>query len=189
MFQIIIFVLCQDFHKEGSIILKSRFPAWGPRKVKSNAHFYAAFRMIEEEVKETGDSVIEQLFVEIFKDKESFVETMIVNLKKIEEVELEMTGGVKRRIDDLEDFTADEPEDLDQKIDDLLTRFEEKGLVLTTNFFKVIYKNNEPNLAISHPWIQKKAGSLSYSLQFKGTSLRTDFAALTNLDSDVMAGR
>ena len=69
--------------------------------------------MIEEEFKETGDSVIEQLFIEIFKDKESFVETMIENLKKIEEVELEMTGGVKRRIYDLDDFTADEPEDLD----------------------------------------------------------------------------
>ena len=74
---------CQEFHKEGSIILKSRFSSWGPRKVKSNAHFFSAFKMIEEEVKETGDSVIEQLFVEIFKDKESFVETMVENLKKI----------------------------------------------------------------------------------------------------------
>ena len=95
--------------------------------------------MIEEEVRETGDSVIEQLFVEIFKDKESFVETMVDNLKKIEEVELEMTGGVKRRIDDIEDFSADEPEDLNQKINDLLTKFDEKDLVFITKFFKVIY--------------------------------------------------
>ena len=93
--------------------------------MKSNAHFFSAFKMIEEEVRETGDSVIEQLFVEIFKDKESFVETMVDNLKKIEEVELEMTGGVKRRIDDIEDFSADEPEDLNQKINDLLTKFDE----------------------------------------------------------------
>ena len=183
------YIFCQEFHKEGSIILKSRFSSWGPRKVKSNAHFFSAFKMIEEEVRETGDSVIEQLFVEIFKDKESFVETMVDNLKKIEEVELEMTGGVKRRIDDIEDFSADEPEDLNQKINDLLTKFDEKDLVFITKFFKVIYKNNEQTLAISHPRIQKKAGILSYNLKFNGISLITDCAALTNLDSDIMSGR
>lgn len=43
--------------------------------------------MIEEEVKESGDSVIEQLFVEVFKDKDSFIEMMVGNLKKVEEVE------------------------------------------------------------------------------------------------------
>ena len=147
--------------------------------------------MIEEEVKEAGDSVIEQLFVEIFKDKEAFVETMVENLKKVEEVEQEMTGGVKRTIDDMEmdDVSGEEPEDLDQKIGDLLDKFEEKGLVFTTKFFKVVYKNNEPNLAVSHPRVQKKAGALSYNLHFKGASLKTDCAALTNLDSSTMGGR
>ena len=82
-----------------------------------------------------------------------------------------MTGGVKRRIDDIEDFSADEPEDLNEKINDLLTKFEEK------------------DLAISHPRIQKKAGILSYNLKFNGISLITDCAALKNLDSDIMSGR
>ena len=62
----------QEFHKEGSIILKSRFESWGPRKIKSNAHFYSIFRIVEEEVLENGDSVNQQLFVEIFKDREAF---------------------------------------------------------------------------------------------------------------------
>ena len=100
-----------------------------------------------------------------------------------------MTGGVKRTLDEMEDFGAEEPEDLNTKILDLLGKFEGKDLVFITKFFKVIYKNNEPNLAISHPRIQKKAGLLSYNLTFKGTSLRTDCAALTNLDSDIMSGR
>ena len=48
------------------------------------------FRILEEEVKESGDSVLEQLWVEIWKDRESFVEMMIDNLMKVEEVELWM---------------------------------------------------------------------------------------------------
>ena len=101
--------------------------------------------MIQEEVKEAGDAVIEQLFLEIFKDTESFVETMVENLMKVEEVEQEKTGGVKRRLDDMEDFCADEPEDLNPKIEDLLNKFEDMSLVFTTKFFKVVFKNNEPN--------------------------------------------
>ena len=179
----------KEFHKEGSILLKTRFLSWGPRKVKSNAHLYAVFRIVEEEVKETGDTVLEQLWVEIWKDRESFVEMMVDNLMKVEEVELEMSGGVKRTIDDIEGLAAEEPEDLNEKISDLLIRFDGKGLVFITKFFKVIYKNNEPNLAISHPRIQKKAGDVSYNLTFKKNSLKTDCAALTNLDSEIMSGR
>ena len=177
----------QEFHKEGSIILKSRFKSWGPRKIKSNAHFYSIFRIVEEEVLENGDSVNQQLFVEIFKDREAFIEMMVENLKKVEEVEAEMTGGVKRIHDD--DLNQEEPEDLNEKIENLLTRFEEKDLVFITKFFKIVYKSNKPNLAICHSRIQKKAGNLSYNLCFKGSSLKTDCASLTNLDSNLMAGR
>ena len=54
-----------------------------------------------------------------------------------------MTGGVKRTLDEMEDFGAEEPEDLNTKILDLLGKFEGKDLVFITKFFKVIYKNNE----------------------------------------------
>ena len=169
--------------------MKSRFSTWGPRKVKSNAHLYAVFRIVEEEVKEAEDSVLEQLWVEIWKDRESFIEMMVENLKKVEEVEVEMTGGVKRTFDDMEGFATEEPDDLNDKVSGLLNRFEGKSLLFITKFFKVIHKNHEPNLAISHPRIQKRAGELSYNLSFKKNSLKTDCAALTNLDSEVMTGR
>ena len=178
----------QEFHKEGSIILKSRFQAWGPRKIISNAHFYAVFRIVEQEVLEANDPVNQQLFVEIFKDREAFIEVMVDNLKKVEEVELEMTGGQKRPLEE-EELAQDEPGDLDAKIDGLLTRFEGKDIVFVSKFFKVVYKNNKQNLAVSHNRIQKKAGDLSYNISFKGLSLKTDCASLTNLDSDQMAGR
>ena len=177
----------QEFHKEGSIILKSRFHAWGPRKIKSNAHFYAVFRIVEEEVLVAGDPINQQLFVEIFKDREAFIEVMVDNLRKVEEVELEMTGGQKRPLED--DLDQDEPEDLDAKVNGLLSRFEEKDLLFISKFFKIVFKNNQPNLAVSHNRIQKKAGNLSYNVSFKGLSLKTDCATLTNLDSDQMAGR
>ena len=169
--------------------MKSRFLTWGPRRVKSNAHLYAVFRIVEEEVKEAEDSVLEQLWVEIWKDRESFIEMMVENLKKVEEVEVEMTGGVKRTFDDMEGFATEEPDDLNDKVSGLLNRFEGKSLLFITKFFKVIHKNHEPNLAISHPRIQKRAGELSYNLSFKKNSLKTDCAALTNLDSEVMTGR
>ena len=179
----------QEFHKEGSILLKSRFAAWGPRKVKSNAHFFAVFRMIEEEVRESKDTVLEQLFVEIWKDRETFVEMMVENLKKIEEVEEEMTGGVKRTAEEMEGFDLEEPDDINEKVTDLLNRFDGKDLVFITKYFKVVTKNSEQVLAISHPRIQKRAGDLSYDLRIKSSSVRTDCAALTNLDSDIMTGR
>jgi hypothetical protein len=169
-------------------VLKSKMPSWGPRKIKSNAHIYSTFRMIEEEVKESCDSVIEQLFVEVFKDHESFVETLVENLKKVEEVEHDMIGGIKRTVSETEDF-PEEPVDINRTIVELLEKFEAKDLVYTTKFFKVIYKSSQPNLAIAHPRVQKKAGELSYSLNFKGLSLKTDCAFLTNMDADVMFGR
>ena len=164
-------------------------PSWGPRKIKSNAHFYSVFKMIEEEVIESKDSVIEQLFVEVFKDKDAFIETMVENLKKVEEVELEMTGVVRRTMSEMDECGLVEPDDLDAKITELLDKFEGQDLVYTTKFFKVIYKAGQPNLAVAHPRIQKKAGDLSYPINFKGNPLKTDCAALTNMDSEVMCGR
>lgn len=145
--------------------------------------------MIEEEVKEGGDDVVKQLFVEVFKDKDSFVENMVENLKKVGEVELEMTGGSKRTFSEMDDYSVNEPEDLDAKIGELLDKFEGKDLVYVTKFFKVFSRNSQPHLAVAHPRIQKKAADLSYPISFKGNPLKTDCAALTNLDSDVMSGR
>ena len=145
--------------------------------------------MIEEEVKEGGDDVVKQLFVEVFKDKDSFVENMVENLKKVGEVELEMTGGSKRTFSEMDDYSVNEPEDLDAKIGELLDKFEGKDLVFVRKFFKVFSRNSQPHLAVAHPRIQKKAADLSYPISFKGNPLKTDCAALTNLDSDVMSGR
>ena len=73
-----------------------------------------------------------------------------------------MTGEAKRTFDDMEGFATEEPDDLNEKVSDLLNRFEGKSLLFITKFFKVIHKNQEPNLAISHPRIQKRAGEVSY---------------------------
>ena len=177
----------QDFHKEGSIILKSLFTAWGPRKLKSNAHLFAAYKMIESEVKESGDPVCEQLFVEIFKDHETFVNTLFENLKKVEEVENKMMGRVSLSEADAE--TVQEPLDVDKIIEELMEKFAGESLVFISKFFKIIHKGSQPTLAVAHPRVQKKAGKLSYMITFKGLSLKTDCASLTNLNSDVMYGR
>ena len=121
---------------------------WGPRKIKSNAHFYAAFKMIEEKVIEPKDSVIQQLFVEVFKDKDTFIENMVENMNKVHEVEVEMTGGLKRTMSEIDEGSLEEPENLNKKVEELLDKFEGQSLVHTTKFFKVTHKANQPILAI-----------------------------------------
>ena len=126
--------------------------------------------MIEEEVKEGGDDVVKQLFVEVFKDKDSFVENMVENLKKVGEVELEMTGGSKRTFSEMDDYSVNEPEDLDAKIGELLDKFEGKDLVYVTKFFKVFSRNSQPHLAVAHPRIQKKTCRSQLADQFQRKS-------------------
>lgn len=183
----------QEFHKEGSILIGQSMPLnWSKRKIKSNAHVYAIFRAIEEEVKETNDEVIKKLFIEVFKDREYIFQCLIENLRKVDEVEHQMTGGLKRKRSETDDESVsagEQPEDLDAIIDGLLTKFENKDLVYVTKFFKVTASNGQPHLAVAHPRIRNKAGALSYRMNFNGLKLKADCASLTKLDSDAMSGR
>ena len=55
-----------------------------------------------------------------------------------------MTGGLKRtfsEIDDEPESSREQPEDLDAKIDGLLTKFENQDLVHVTKYFKVTARN------------------------------------------------
>ena len=45
---------------------------------------------------EANSQAAEELFVEIFNDKESFVELLVQNIKKADDVEQEMCRGQKR---------------------------------------------------------------------------------------------
>ena len=140
-------------------------------------------------MKEANDVVIDQLFVEVFGSREKFHDTLFSNLKRVEEVETEMTGGVKRKLSDCEDLVDDGVGDVNEKVRNMLDVFEEKDVLYTSKFFKLLTDNGIRTLAISYPRIKKKAGTISYNLSFKGLDLKTDTAMLTNLDSNVMTGR
>ena len=59
--------------------------------------------MVKEEVEEARSDAAADMFVEIFNDKETFIELLVENVKKSDDVEKEMCGGVKRSMSTRED--------------------------------------------------------------------------------------
>ena len=99
----------QEWHKEGCIVLKEALPHFAPRKIRSNAQFYAMYCMISQEVTEANSPAAEELFVEIFNDKDSFVDLLVENIKKADDVEQEMCRGQKRLASLRDEEDVDEP--------------------------------------------------------------------------------
>ena len=88
--------------------------------------------------------ILPQLFVEVFKDREFIVESLVENLKKVEEVEHEMREELKRtfsEIDNESESASEKHEDLYAKIDGRLTKFENQDLMHVTKYFKVTARN------------------------------------------------
>ena len=161
------------------------------------------FCMIKEEVKEANNPAAEALFVEIFNDKESFIGLLVANIRKADEVEQEMCGGIKRTMsmrDDIEEERLNKDEDpaalLNKKVKEVLDKFDGESLVVKTRFFR-FQKGRRTHVGIAHPRIQKKAGELSFNCDFKQLKnidgnpfeISTGNGVFTNLDSDQIYGR
>ena len=108
------------------------------RKLKSNALVLAIFMMIEREVEESKDQTAQRMFVEVFGDRESFLEAFLRELAKTDEVEqqmgrqpMRMNRIVSNALDD--DF---EPENLhldnNESLNNLLNFFQSKDLTVLT---------------------------------------------------------
>ena len=124
-------------------------------------------------------------------------------MRKVDVVEQSMNAVTLNTNDRHEttDETFTENEDpqkiLNEKVEEVLNRFEEESLVVKTRFVKVFLQNGNFTLGVAHPRIQKKAGPLSFNCCFKSLlningnplKLKTGGQAFTNMDSDQIYGR
>ena len=128
----------QDLHREACILLQIHKKQYRKRKLKSNALVLAIFMMIEREVEESKDQTAQRMFVEVFGDRESFLEAFLRELAKTDEVEqqmgrqpMRMNRIVSNALDD--DF---EPENLhldnNESLNNLLNFFQSKDLTVLT---------------------------------------------------------
>ena len=160
--------------------------------------------MVKEEVEEAKSDAAEDMFVEIFNDKDAFIELLVENVKKSDDVEKEMCGGVKRSMSTREDEEevelekVEDPENvLNRKVTEVLDTFQEENFVVKTRFIKLQQQKGIRTVAIAHPRIQKKAGNNSFNCDFKVVkningnpfNITTGNGVFTNLNSDQAYGR
>ena len=160
--------------------------------------------MISQEVTEANSPAAEELFVEIFNDKDSFVDLLVDNIKKADDVEQEMCRGQKRLASLRDEDDVDEPvvmEDpegvLNRKVIEVMDKFEDKNMVTKTRFVRLQIQKGQRTVSIAHPRIQKKAGEDCFNCDFKQLAklpgnpfkITTGNGTFTNLYSDQIYGR
>ena len=125
-------------HREACILLQIHKRQYRKRKLKSNALVLAMFLMIVKEVDESKDETAKRMFVEVFGDRETFLEAFLRELEKTDEVEKEM-GRQPMRLNRVMSNALDddfEPETLNLDNNDsilnLLNFFQTKDLNVLT---------------------------------------------------------
>ena len=83
----------QKAHLEACEIMSSRRPHWRKRKSKSAALFISTFFLIEKEVEESEDSLEKELFVEIFNNRDTYIDVLMAAMDRIDEIEDLMKEG------------------------------------------------------------------------------------------------
>ena len=95
----------QEKHQAACGILAEMKPGYGNRKIKCYALAICAFLIIEEEVEELGNKEIQQMFVEVYKDRATFIENIIKSYDKTDAL---LENHIKRRVTRLEDDLPEE---------------------------------------------------------------------------------
>lgn len=141
----------QEKHQAACGILTDKKPGWGNRKIKSYALPLTTFLMIEEVVEDSEDREIEKMFVEVYKDRATFIDNLVDCYNKTDEL---LDKHIKRR-----DFhpKADNFEitpsthDTEVVIGKILDLYEGKSIVETTNVIKGFTKKNGIQIvAVAH---------------------------------------
>ena len=112
------------------------------------------FMMLELEVEESEDENIKKLFVEVFGDRDLFLEAFVKELDKTDEVEADMQSR-QTRMGRLPSHTADgEDEEVglgleegrrmnltnDESLDNVLSELEGRSMAETTRYLKIFTK-------------------------------------------------
>ena len=155
----------KEAHKEAMRVLKTAGVTYGPRKLASYSQALTYFILIEKEVEETGNEKTIQLWVQAFKDRETFVSQYLKELESTDSEILRMMEGLgcssgcptcscSQPATRLErEALPDKPwEDIEQVVVGMLDemeRFDESEVRKVVNFHNETNKT-EQNLSISH---------------------------------------
>lgn len=155
----------KEAHKEAMRVLKTAGVTYGPRKLASYSQALTYFILIEKEVEETGNEKTIQLWVQAFKDRETFVSQYLKELESTDSEILRMMEGLgcssgcptcscsepATRLE--REALPDKPwEDIEQVVVGMLDemeRFDESEVRKVVNFHNETNKT-EQNLSISH---------------------------------------
>ena len=144
----------QNMHLAACELLAEQKPGYDPRRLEALAHPIAIVMLIQKDVEEYGLDHITRLFVDTFKDRQSFLNAYVAELDKADDVIEEMSRFYGRKtsvVDEEENDYEDTEEDLDTKIDKLLDRFSESDQLERTRFVKAFDEKNKTQvLAIAH---------------------------------------
>ena len=172
----------QELHREACLQLQMRRPNYRKRKLKSNALVIAMFMMIEKEVDESEDDVVKRLFVDVYKDRSSFINDFIKELDKTDEVERDMSSrrhhrpnrGLSIAEESVTRAELDNTElDTNTSLLKLIDFFENKDLIETTKVFKVFTKNGQGEehwtVGVAHAKIKKDPLLSNLSIRVQGS--------------------
>ena len=85
--------LFQEKHQAACGMLAENKEEYGNRKLKCYAIALCAFLLIEDEVEDLGDKDVEKMFVEVYKDRATFIENLLWCLDKTDRL---LENHVKR---------------------------------------------------------------------------------------------
>ena len=83
----------QEAHREASEIMSKQRPHYRKRKAKSSSLFISIYFLIEKEVDDSCDEAVEKLFVEAFGNRDTYINLLMSQLNRVDEIEAVMTEG------------------------------------------------------------------------------------------------
>ena len=188
----------QDIHREACMLLEIHRKQYRKRKLKSNALVLAVFMMIEIEVEESDDEHVKRMFVEVYGDRDSFLESFLMELTKTDELEREMrskqhprTGRlVSQALDEevrLEDYSN---LDNNSSITNVMDCIKDMSIAEVTRYLKIFHKQTKDEsvwtLGIAHPRIKKDQRLKNMAIKLVGQQTTQQF---TKMSSDQWQGR
>ena len=162
--------------------------------------------MLELEVEESDDENIKKLFVEVFGDRDLFLEAFEKELCKTDQVEAEMQSR-QTRMGRLPSHTAAEEEEEvrgwvgldqgrrmnlnnDESLENVLNHLDGSSTAETTKIVKIFTKNSKDKaswkVGIAHPRLKKDKTLTTIPVNFTGQETTQQF---TKLKSDLWQGR
>ena len=142
----------QEKHKAARGLMADLKPDYGNRKLKCYSLSLASFLMIEEEVKKENDEDTNRLFVDVYKDRATFVNSVKENCDKTDKV-LEKMG--KRRFSsksNVDDAVVYDDYDNNVALNEVMDKVDGQTDVEITNYIKPFTRigSGQQLVAVAH---------------------------------------